>query len=146
MLHGSSYGPSTIKFHFFEKQNGRQKTKWPPNHKFCHDSLNFQVRSSRFCMVGYIYLRQKIPKTKMATKKQNGRQNTKFIITQSIFKLGAPDFAWKFKLTFHILFSKTRQPPKTKWPPKHKIDQNSLNFCARSFRFSMLDHIGLTQK
>ena len=26
-------------FNFFEKQNGRQKTKWPPNHKIEHKLL-----------------------------------------------------------------------------------------------------------
>ena len=45
------------------------------------------------------------PLQKVVTKKQNGRQKTKWppkiklSITQSIFKLEAPDFAWHFILT-----------------------------------------------
>jgi hypothetical protein len=76
------------------KQDGRLKTKWPPKHKIDHNSVNFQARSSKFCMVVYINIPQKIFKTKMAAKKQNGRQNTKLIITQSIFKLELRFFAW----------------------------------------------------
>ena len=60
-----------------------------------HNSVNFQARSSRFCMAFNIDPPQKWP-----AKKQNGRQKTKWppktklSITQSIFNLEAPDFAW----------------------------------------------------
>ena len=35
---------------FFEKQNGRQKTKWPPNRKIEHISLISLTAESRFHM------------------------------------------------------------------------------------------------
>ena len=57
------------------------KTKWLPNHKTDHNSLNFQARSSRFCMVVHIDLLQITH-----FGKQNGHQITKLIITHSIFK------------------------------------------------------------
>ena len=54
-----------------------KKTRWPPKHKIDHNSVNFQARSSRFCMVVYIDLPQKNskprwpPKNKMAANTQN---------------------------------------------------------------------------
>ena len=51
----------------------------------------------------------------MAAKKQNGRQNTKLIITHSIFKLGAVDFSWEFILTF------CKKTKNLRWPPKNKM-------------------------
>ena len=82
-----------------EKIKWPPKTKWSPNHKTDHNSLNFQARSSRFCMVVHIYL---LKITHFG--KQNGHQIPKLIITHSISKLGAPDFAWKFLLTFGKLY------------------------------------------
>ena len=78
-------------------------------------------------------------KNKMATKSQNGHQIIKMIITHSIFKLEALDFIWQFILTFcklQILGGKW--PPKTKLPPNRKINNNSLNFQARSSIFYMV--------
>ena len=72
----------------YKKQNGRLKTKWPPktkwlpNHKTDHNSLNFQARSHRFCMVVHTDLLQIIH-----FQKQNGRQIIKLIITYSIFSI-----------------------------------------------------------
>ena len=58
------------------------KTKWLPNPKTDHNSLNFQPRSSRFCMVTHI---GHLQITHFG--KQNGRLIKKLIITPSIFKL-----------------------------------------------------------
>ena len=64
-----------------------------------HNSVKFQARSSKFCIVVQIDPPQQNLKKKMAAKKRNGRQKTKWppktklSITQSIFKLEAPDFA-----------------------------------------------------
>ena len=142
-MHGSLYWSSEISFFKtkmaakkIKNKDGLQETKWPLKHKIYHNSVNFQVRSSIFCMVVYIDLPQKkskprwrpkkwapkhridhnsvsfqakssrfwmvvyidLPhfffKKKMAAKKQNGRQNTKLIITLSIFKLWSLYFAW----------------------------------------------------
>jgi len=94
-LHGTSYG----EFKQITK-NGRQKkkwlpkTKWPPNQKTDHNSLNFKARSSLFCMVVHIYLLQITHFGKQNCRQiQNGRQIAKLIITHSIFKLEAPDLA-----------------------------------------------------
>ena len=57
-----------------------------------HNSVNFQARSSRFCMVVHN------GSPHFFSKKQNGRQKIKWppkaklSITQSIFKLEYPDF------------------------------------------------------
>ena len=59
----------------------------------------------------------------MAGKKENGRQNAKLIINQSNFCQ---------KMQIHD----GRQ--KTKWLPKHKIDQNSDNFQAKSSKICMV--------
>ena len=49
--------------------------------------------------------------------------NTKLSITHSFFELQSPDFAWKFVWTVRTNFEKNL---KTKWPPNHKIEHNSL--------------------
>ena len=59
------------------------KTKWLPKHKIDHNSLKFQARISRFCVVVHIDHPQK----------KNSKTKHKKIITHSIFKLEAPDFA-----------------------------------------------------
>ena len=61
----------------FEKQNGRQKTKWPPNRKIEHRSLYGQSKQ---------ILKKKM-KNNMAAKKQNGRQIAKLSITCSFLEL-----------------------------------------------------------
>ena len=44
--------------------------------------------------------------------KQNGRQIAKLMITHSIFKLEAPDFAWQFIVTLCLLrYLKIKFPP-----------------------------------
>ena len=58
ILHGSSYGQSEqITKNDCQKQNGRQKQN-ACQKKTDHNSLNFQARSSRFCMVVHIDLLQ----------------------------------------------------------------------------------------
>ena len=60
-----------------------------------HNSVNFQARSSRFCMLVH-----NNPPHFFWQKKQNGRQKTKWppktklSITQIFFKLEDLDFAW----------------------------------------------------
>ena len=68
-----------------------KKTKWPPKHKIGH---NFQAKSMRFCMVGYIDLPPKI------SQNQDGRQKTKwppkYKIDHNLVNaqaIGAPHFA-----------------------------------------------------
>ena len=59
-----------------------------------HNSLNFRATSSRFCM------QLDLDRPQPSLEKKDGRQKTKWppktklSITQSIFKLEAPDFAW----------------------------------------------------
>ena len=78
-----------------DSPNKLQKTKWPPNHKTDHNSLNFQARSSRFCVVLHTDLLKITHFEKQnGCQKQNGHQITKLKITHSIFKIEAPDFAW----------------------------------------------------
>ena len=55
-----------------KKQNGCQKTKWPPKNKMSLKSLNFQAKSPKFCMK--VYLDNSQPKS----EKQNGCQKTKW--------------------------------------------------------------------
>ena len=96
-------------------------------------------------------------------KKQDARQNTKLIITHSLFKLDVRKFAWKFILAlykknqknspqnkklviYHSVFKPSKKIsdffcPKTRWPPKHKIDHKSFSFQARSTNFCMEVHI-----
>ena len=103
--------------------------KMAEKHKNDHNSLNFQARSSRLCMVVNVDHLQFF-----FFKKQNGRRNTKLFITHSIFKLGA--YAWQYTLNFCKKKSKNKMTTKkTSLPPKHKIDHNSLNFQARSLTF-----------
>ena len=105
-------------------------------------------------------------------KKQNGRQNTKLITTHSLFKLKVRKFAWKFILALHkkilknspqnkklvishsVFKPSTKESeifcPKTRWPPKHKIDHKLFSFQARSTHFAQkfiltLSKIGPTQ-
>ena len=70
-----------------QKQNGHQK------YEIDDYSLNFEVRSPKFCMVVHIHLLQK-NQNQNDHQKLNGCQNTKLIKTHSIFELGAPDYAW----------------------------------------------------
>ena len=74
-----------------EKIKWPPKTKWSPNHKTDHNSLNFQARSSRFCMVVHIDILQitKFWKIKWPSETK-WPPNLKF----SIFKLEAPEFPW----------------------------------------------------
>ena len=71
-----------------------KKTKWLPKHKIDHNSVNFQARSSRFCMVVH-----NVPLQIFIDKKQNGHQKTKWSpktklgISESILKLEAQHFA-----------------------------------------------------
>ena len=57
---------------------------------------SFWGTDSRFCMIVYIDLPQFFFKTEIVATKQNGLQNTKLIITQSIFRLGYLNFVWYF--------------------------------------------------
>ena len=60
----------------FQKQNGSQKTKWPPNTKL---SITHSFSS--------IY----------GQSEQNKKyKSTKVLITQTFFELQTTDFAWKF--------------------------------------------------
>ena len=78
-----------------KKQNGRQKTKWPPKTKLSITHSIFELEDPDFTwkftmtLSNYFY-----PKNKMATKKTKWPPKTKLSITQSIFKLEVPDFAW----------------------------------------------------
>ena len=95
-----------------------------------------EATNSRFCMQVDLDRPQPSLEKKNGRQKQNGRQKTKWppktklSITQSIFKLEAPDFAWQFILT---LRKNGRQ--KTKWPPKIKlsITHSFLKLQARDF-------------
>ena len=79
----------------YKKTKWSPKTKWLPNPKTDHNTFNYQPRSIRFCMVVHIDLLQITHFGKQnCHQKQNGHQITKLIITHSIFKLDAPDFAW----------------------------------------------------
>ena len=78
-----------------EKIKWPPKTKWSPNHITDHNSLNFQARSSRFCMVVHIDILQITHFGKQSGRqKQNGHQISKLTITHSIFKLEASYFPW----------------------------------------------------
>ena len=81
----------------------------------------------------------------MGTKNKMATKNTKFIITQSIFKLGGPDFSWLLILTLQKIFSKPRWPLKNKMEDKNKIDHNSVNFQGRSSIFCLVVYIDLPQ-
>ena len=70
-----------------QKQNGHQK------YEIDDYSLNFQVRSPRFCTVVHIDLLQK-NQNQNDHQKIKWLQNTKLIKTQSIFNLEAADFSW----------------------------------------------------
>ena len=72
------YTVQTLKFvvRKFGQQDDGQKIKWLPKCKVDHNSLNFQARSSRLCLVVYIELpHKKQNKTswpqKMAIQAQN---------------------------------------------------------------------------
>ena len=73
--HGSSYGQTDQILNFFEKQNGRQKTKWPPNRKIEHNSLISWATESRF---GMEVRRNSLNKFWQNLEKQNGCQKTKW--------------------------------------------------------------------
>ena len=64
------------------------------------NSVNFHARSSRFCMVVHINLPQKNGK-KSPTK---WPPKINLSMTQSIFKLEAPYFAWQFIMALHNFF------------------------------------------
>ena len=85
------------------------KTKWLPNHKTDHNSLDFQARSSRFCMVVHIDLLQIIH-----FQKQNGRQIIKLIITHSIFSI---IFLWilRFCCNWNSVKNKNKNPYLWDW-------------------------------
>ena len=75
---------------FLSKKNKMAAKNWIE-----HNSFNFQARSYRLYMEVHNDTLQLF-----LSKKQNGHQKTKwppktkFSITQSIFKLEVPDFAW----------------------------------------------------
>ena len=66
--------------HFFQKQDGRQKTKW---------LSKLKIITTHLVVVHFDLPQQK---NKITAKNQNGRQNRKLIISHSILKLGHPDF------------------------------------------------------
>ena len=89
----------TVRTNFDFFLNGRQKTKWPPNHKIEHNSLVSWATESIFCMEVRMDSPNKFWKffeIQNGRQKQNGCQISKLSITRSFLELQSPDFAWKF--------------------------------------------------
>ena len=76
-----------------KKQNGRQKTKWPPKTKLSITQSILKLEAPDFAWYFILALHQFLPKNKMATKNKMAAKN-KFSITQLILKLESPDLAW----------------------------------------------------
>ena len=72
-----------------KKQNGRQKTKWPPKTKLSITQSIFKLEAPDFAWYFLLSLHKKD-----AHQKQYGHQIKKLRITHSIVKLEVPDFTW----------------------------------------------------
>ena len=118
-----------------------------PNTKLSITPSFLELQSPDFAWK-FIWTVQTNSENKMAAKKQNGHQKTKWppnnklSITHSFLELQSQDFVWKFQWTVWTNSEKNGHQ-KTKWPPNDKTDHNSLNFQSRSSRFCMVVHIDL---